>query len=187
LLILAFGCKKDTGFSPLPSHVDNEDSTKVDTPVLSLGEGRARLNGSNWLATYKSFYTLTDTTRFQLWADRLSSSLRSEHLRVLDVPLEEGVFDVEKTKMSDSELNLMPDILFGKSQDFDQPLADYSGDTTKHNYIEITRYDRANRTIEGRYQLYLYPHRMSQISWNPPPPNYIELTEGSFYLKLIEY
>lgn len=182
LSILA-NCEKNQ--SPIDIPVDPNDTipSVTDTPIIQLGKGYVLKNGVVWNAPFEAWFYHSDSV-FQIWVEHVNSNLYGEHFFLQDIPCKKGRYPVELRRVLINHRNQIPDANFAVFQDFDQGMGMYEIDTTRtDHFLEILRYDWEEKTVEGKFQVFL---RQTLTSPGPGVPDYISLTEGKFHLKIKE-
>lgn len=181
LLSILANCKKNQ--PPVDVLEDPTDTipTILDTPIIQLGSGYVLKNGIVWKAPFEAWFYGSDSV-FKIKVEHVSSSLYGEHFFLLDIPCKEGKYAIELHHILVNHMNQIPGASFAIFQDYDQGMGIYETDTTRtDHFLEVLHYDPAEKTVEGRFQVFL------KNTFSPPEPgtpDYISLTEGKFHLKI---
>jgi hypothetical protein len=158
----------------------------VDTSYnLKLGTVKVKKNGVDWTATYTSHWS--QTIESFSFSGKIANGGYEESFNFRDIPPKSGVYQLEFWPNVNSLFpNQIPSCSFVYLYDLDEPAGGFVLDTLRNDhFIEVTRFDSINNTVEGRFQVFL---RFSPGSpHNPYPPDLpdtISMTEGRFHLKV---
>ena len=183
LLSVLANCKKNQ--IPPTDLVDNPIDTvqtPIDTPIIELGKVFVLKNGTPWDIPFKSIYYRTDTL-FQFHAKILYTNLVKESFFLRDIPCRAGIYPIEFYPYLAGFNNAIPESAIAMTYEFDQPIGDFLVDTTRtDHFVEVIRYDSIEKTVEGRFQVFL-GKKSTSVPF-PGVPDSIFLTEGKFHLKI---
>ncbi|MCC6461574.1 MAG: hypothetical protein IT260_13960 [Saprospiraceae bacterium] len=180
LLFLLFSCKKD------PTIVDPIDPTPKDTStqhVIALGKSFVKKNDQAWNVLLRANLYSYQPQSFGLKANVYYANGVRESVYFSDIPCVAGSYTFEKDQNS-NWANSIPQASLEWVLDGDQSLGGLNVDTSRAgNFIEVIRYDSIQKTVEGRFEVYL-------INYGSPNntifdlPDSLRFTEGKFHLKL---
>src|SRR5690606_9872096 len=127
----------------------------VDTPVIQLGKGYVLKNDVVWNAPFEARFYQADSV-FKIKIEFVNSNLYGEHFFLSDIPCRKGTYPVELLRVLINHANQVPDAGFMIFQDYDQGMGRFETDTTRtDHFLEILRYDPAEKTVEGKFQVFL--------------------------------
>ena len=181
LLSVLANCKKNQSLIDIIGNPIDTVPTPIHTPIIELGKVSVLKNGDLWnVPFYARYYSANN--RFFLRGKILHSNLIGETFALDDIPCESGKYPVEFWTLQNRN-NLIPEALLVMMYEFDQPIGDFLVDTTRtDHFVEVIRYDSIEKTVEGRFQVFL-GKKPTSVPF-PGVPDSIFLTEGKFHLKI---
>ena len=182
----AISCRKEVSFGPPPNPCNGCDTMNTDSilpmdpPPLLVGQGRVLLDGKPWHSEFHTTDLDEAANTFTIYAmDQYGFFLRS-FIQIIDIPLEEGEYELEEWNAPLSVGVFPPDFLFTWFDD--TPRATFVVDTSGiESYVRITEYNSFKRTVKGEFQAGLY-NVFGAASVGLPYK--VEFTKGEFFLKL---
>jgi hypothetical protein len=183
-LFVASGCKQNQ--YPIDTNPTPIDTTHTPTHIIDLGKASLKKDGLLWKSEDKpfTFGSSPDRKRFSFHVKNVYSYYEYDSFHIGDIPCAKGVYPILDIHSGSISL-FTPDASYSVVINYDEPSGDYTTDVTRKpdNFIEILNYNPADSTIEGRFQVFL---ALDSTLSKPqkPEPNFINITEGKFYVKL---
>ena len=113
----------------------------------------------------------------------MAANSMEEDLFITDIPCKVGKYPIEYSLSLLNNRNQIPEALFAFTHEQDEPFGSFLVDTLRQDhFVEVLRYNKADSTVEGRFQVFLGKDPLgTNFSFIPDS---IFLTEGKFYLKI---
>ena len=181
--VLLAGCSKKE--APILEDADSNDPTTtipVRHPIIDLGKGSALKDGQLWNLEYEATYYKSDTV-LRIKGHKYIGNILESFL-VIDVPYRIGIYPIEYYSLAKLR-NQIPNVAVGYLVDGDQGAGSFFIDTTRQDhFFEVIYVDKAAKTVEGRFQMYLRRHPVGINALSLPDS--MAITGGRFHLEVKE-